>query len=139
MKLLAGHFGIYGDFIYGVNQTRYGSGPIVAVSGPTIGPLLEMGLVQPLSEAKRAIEGKETHLLAKEFQDLKGFVPFGNVWYAKAALEHLVFQQVLDMLSPGYIQNLRQRQAREYGASWWWEPGELTPERAPDLGRAIGE
>jgi hypothetical protein len=40
--LQGGALGIYGDFLYGINQTRYGSGPIEALAGPTIGPLLEL-------------------------------------------------------------------------------------------------
>lgn len=136
--LQGGALGIYGDFLYGANQTRYGSGILETVSGPTLGPLLELGLVQPMDAAKKAIEGKETHLAAKTFQDLKGWVPGGNVWYAKAALDHLVWQQVMEGLSPGYLSNIRSRTLKEYRQDWWWTPGEVTPERAPDLGRAFG-
>ncbi len=131
--------GIYGDFLYGANQTRYGSGIIESLSGPTLGPLLEMGLVQPMGAIRAAMEGKETHLAAQTAQDVKGFIPFGNVWYAKAALDHLIFQQVFEFLSPGYLANMRQRTQRDYNQQWYWQPGELLPERGPDLGRAIGE
>jgi hypothetical protein len=135
--LQGGALGIYGDFLYSVNQTRYGSGPLEALAGPTLGPLLELALVQPFTAAKKSMEGKETHLAAQTFQDLKGFVPGGNIWYAKAAMEHLVFQQVLDWLSPGYLFSMRQRTQREYGQDWWWAPGEASPDRAPDLERTI--
>lgn len=135
--LQGGALGIYGDFLYGINQTRYGSGPVEALAGPTIGPLLEMGVLTPLNSAKRALEGKDTHFLAEEFRNAKGFIPLGNVWYAKAALDHLVWQQVLELLSPGYLRSIRSRTRREYGQQWWWEPGELTPDRPPDLGKMI--
>ena len=78
--LYGGALGIYGDFLYGVSETRYGSGPVEALSGPTLGPLLELGVVNPLQELGKALEGKETHFWAKELQDLKGFVPGGNIW-----------------------------------------------------------
>jgi len=135
--LQGGALGIYGDFLYSVDKTRYGSGPLEALAGPTMGPLLELGIVQPLTAAKKAIEGKETHFLAQTAQDLKGFVPGGNVWYAKAAMEHLVWQQVMEAMSPGYLNSIRRRSRREYGQDWWWQPGELTPERAPDLQSAV--
>lgn len=135
--LQGGALGIYGDFLYGVNQTRYGSGPLEALAGPTLGPLLELGVVQPLTAAKDSIEGKDTHLLAKTVQDLKGFVPGGNVWYAKAALDHLIWQNVMEALSPGYLSSIRSRTMREYQQDWWWNPGDLTPERAPDFGEAV--
>jgi hypothetical protein len=104
---------------------------------PTLGPLLELGLVQPLNAAKRAFEGKETHLLAQSVQDLKGFVPGGNIWYAKAALDHMIWQTIMEALSPGYLASIRSRTMRQTGQDWWWKPGELTPDRAPDVGAAI--
>jgi hypothetical protein len=137
-----GMLGFYGDFIYSANQTRYGSGPVEALSGPTLGPLLELGLVQPLGAARKMIEGDSAEealrrLGRQSLQDLKGFVPFNNAWYAKAAIDHLVWQQVMEQLNPGYLTSMRRRTAREYGQEWWWDPGEPTPERAPDLGKAI--
>lgn len=128
-----GALGFYADFLYSVNQTRYGSGPIEAMAGPTVGPLLELALVQPMNAAKKAIEGKETHLAAQTLQDLKGFVPGGNAWYAKAALDHLIWQQVFEALSPGYLGNIRRRTQREYGQDWWWGLGENAPSRAPRM------
>lgn len=136
--LQGGALGIYGDFLYSVNQTRYGSGPLEALGGPTVGPLLELGLVQPLSAAKARMEGRDTHLAAQTFQDLKGWVPGGNIWYAKAALDHLIWQRVMDTLSPGYLSSIRQRTQKEYGQDWWWTPGEATPRRAPAIERAVG-
>jgi hypothetical protein len=134
-----GSLGLYGDFVYSVDSTRYGSGPLEVLSGPTVGPLLEMGLVQPLKAAKKAIEGKETHLMAQTLQDAKGFVPGNNIWFTKAALDHLIWQQSMEALSPGYLSSIRSRTAKEHGQDWWWTPGEAAPDRAPNLGAAIGE
>lgn len=135
--LQGGALGIYGDFLYGANQTRYGSGPIEALSGPTLGPLLSMAVVEPTTAIKKAIEGKESHFLAREFQNLKGFVPGGNMWFTKTALDHLIWQQAMEAMSPGYLNSIRKRTAKEYDQEWWWEPGEFTPDRAPDLGVMI--
>lgn len=132
-----GALGFYGDFLYSVNQTRYGSGPIESLAGPTVGPLLELSLVQPLNAAKKAIEGKDTDLMSQTITDLKGFVPFNNAWYAKAALDHLIWQRVMDSLNPGYLSSMRRRTAKEYDQDWWWSPGETLPERMPNLGAAI--
>jgi len=137
--LQGGALGIYGDFLYGVNETRYGTGPLEALAGPTLGPLLELGIVQPLNAAKKAVEGKPTHLAAQTIRDLKGFIPGNNIWYTKAATEHLIWMQVMDALSPGYLNAIRQRTMRDYHQEWWWRPGDLTPERAPDLSRMVAE
>jgi hypothetical protein len=55
-------------------------------------------------------------------QDLKGFFPGGNMWYTKAALDHLLWQNVMEMLSPGYLASIRSRTMKEYGQDWWWSP-----------------
>lgn len=135
--LQGGAIGIYGDFINSVNQTRYGTGPLEVFAGPTIGPLLELGVVQPLNAIKAAAEGKETHLGAQTLQDLKGFLPFNNLWYSKAAIDHLVWQRVMESLSPGYLGSIRSKTMKEYGQDWWWAPGEVSPDRAPDFSRAF--
>ena len=140
--IAGGALGFYGDFIYAANQTRYGSGPVEALAGPTVGPLLELAVVQPLGAARTMLEGKSgedalRRLASQTALDLKGFIPGANAWYAKAALDHLVFQQVLEALQPGYLTSMRRRAAREFGASWWWEPGETAPERLPDFSRAL--
>ena len=90
-----------------------------------------------MNAAKKRMEGKETHLAAQTVQDLKGFVPGNNIWYTKAALDHLIWQRVMEMLSPGYLATIRQKTMKDYGQEWYWRPGEMAPERAPDLGRAI--
>lgn len=136
--LQGGALGIYGDFLYGAGHTRYGSGILESAAGPTIGPLLELGLVQPIQAIAKARDGKETHFLAQEAQDLKGFIPGGNIWYTKAAFDHLVSQQVFEALSPGYLSSIRSRTMKEYNQDWWWQPGELTPDRAPNLEAATG-
>jgi hypothetical protein len=56
--LQGGALGIYGDFLYGINQTRYGSGPIEALAGPTIGPLLELGLVPAAQRREESHRGQ---------------------------------------------------------------------------------
>ncbi len=135
--LQGGALGIYGDFLYSANQTRYGSGPVEALAGPTIGPLLELGLVLPANNIRKMMEGKDTHLGAELISRAKGFVPGNNLWYTKAATEHLFWQRVMDAVSPGYLNAIRQRTQKEYGQEWWWQPGETTPERGPNLGRML--
>jgi hypothetical protein len=134
----AGHFGIYGDFLFYIAAARDGASPIELGLGPTIGPLLEMAVKDPIKAAQRAADGKETHLLAEEARNVKGFIPGSNIWYAKAALDHLIFQQVMEALSPGYLANIRSRTMRYYQQDWWWSPGEEMPSRGPDLEKMFG-
>ena len=109
---------------------------IVAPAMPTIGSALDL-ITSTMTAAKNASEGKDTHLGAKYAQIAKGFLPGGNLWYTKAAMDHLIFQNVQEQLSPGYLGNMRNNTMKQYGQDWWWAPGEFTPERAPNMGAAI--
>lgn len=135
--LKGGTLGIYGDFLFSQSgTTRYGSGPLEALAGPTIGSAATA--VAHLTRAGNALaEGRDTHLAANLLNMGKGFVPFQNLWYTKAATDHILFQNAQEQLSPGYLATMRANAQRQYGQGWWWAPGELTPERAPDLGAAV--
>lgn len=132
-----GALSIYGDFLYGLNQTRYGSGWAEILSGPTIGPLLEMGLILPLTAARNRAEGKQTHLAAQEMTRIKGFIPGNNMWYTKAAVDHLIWQRSMEAMSPGYLSKMREQVQKDYNQQWWWNPGTTSPQRAPELARAL--
>jgi hypothetical protein len=133
-----GSLGIYGDFLYSQSATtRYGSGPLEVLAGPTIGSAATA--VTALIQAGNAIsEGRETHLAAKLLNIGKGYIPAQNLWYTRAATDHIIFQNAQEALSPGYLANMRARSARDFGQEWWWSPGEFTPERAPNMANALG-
>lgn len=83
-------------------------------------------------------EGKDTHLAANLINMAKGFIPGQNLWYTKAATDHIIFQNAQEQLSPGYLANMRANSMRNFKQDWWWSPGEMTPDRAPDVANAIG-
>jgi hypothetical protein len=132
-----GALGFYGDFLYSANQTRYGSGPVEALSGPTVGPLLELGLVQPLGAARKLLEGDETSLASQTIGDVKGFIPMNNAWYLKGAMENIVWANVMETVNPGYLDRMKRRTRKEYDQDRWWEPGAMSPKRAPDFASAF--
>lgn len=133
-----GSLGIYGDFLYSQSATtRYGSGPLEALAGPTIGSMATA--VTNLVQAGNAVaDGKDTHLGAKLLNQVKGFIPAQNLWYTRAATDHIIFQNAQEALSPGYLANMRANSTRQFKQDWWWAPGDVAPERAPDMGSAVG-
>ena len=70
---------------------------------------------------------------------VKGNLPGASLWYSKGAFDHLIFHQLQEYFSPGYLAKMRSRSLREFGQRYWWEPGTPTPQRAPDLEAAVGE
>ncbi|QTV16096.1 hypothetical protein J9321_23590 [Pseudomonas fluorescens] len=68
----------------------------------------------------------------------KSHLPGTNLWHTKAATDHLIFNQLQDYFSPGYLRRMKQRARKEFNQSYWCEPGDSTPDRAPNLGAAVG-
>ena len=135
--LKGGSLGLYGDFVFSqAGTTRYGTGPLEALAGPTIGAAADIATFLAQAPGKVA-EGKDAQVGAKSVNILKGFIPGQNLWYTKAATDHLIFQNAQEALNPGYLDSMRARTNREFGNDWWWAPGDALPDRAPDLGNAF--
>lgn len=42
----------------------------------------------------------------------------------------------MEWASPGYLGSIRSKMLQEYGQDWWLEPGEVAPDRQPEMGSA---
>jgi hypothetical protein len=135
--LKGGSLGLYGDFLFS-ESSRYGQSPFAAALGPVAG-LAEDVLKLTQGNIMEAVQGKDTHAGAEAVRFVKGNTPGANLWYAKGALDHLIFHQLQEYFSPGYLRKMKQRSEREFGQKYWWEPGEPVPDRAPDLTAMAGE
>lgn len=135
--LKGGSLGIYGDFLFS-GQSQHGSSPLATLTGPVLG-LGEDFLNLTQGNLIEAAQGKKTHAGAEFVRFVKGNLPGASLWYAKAGLDHLIFHQLQEYFSPGYLAMMRSRSSREFGQKYWWEPGTLSPQRAPDIEAAVGE
>jgi hypothetical protein len=131
-----GGMGLYGDlFLNG--STSYNSGP-ESLMGPGISAGWDV-----VKEIRQGIadsnEGTSNHpyLLAATRWIRKNATPFANLWYAKAAFNRLVFDNLQDHLAPGASDKQRQRMESR-GASYWWAPGANSDIQTPDLSKALG-
>lgn len=132
--LKGGSLGIYGDFLLS-EQTQQGQSPTAAFLGPVVGLGEEaLGLTQ--GNLIQLLQGKDTHAGAELLKFARGMTPLANNWYTKAVTDHLIFNQLQEMASPGYLAKVRRRAQKEFGQSFYWEMGETTPARAPDLSAA---
>ncbi len=66
-------------------------------------------------------------------------LPYASLWQISDIWDHWVIHNMQEMLNPGYLSRMQQRAMRDYGQSYYWEPGEFFPERAPDFEAALGE
>lgn len=130
--LKGGAMGLYGDFLFS-STTQGGRSFVASLLGP-IGSDIDA-----LSQLKgNAAEGEGNKVGGNLVAFAKSHIPGANLWYTKAATDHLIFNQLQDYFSPGYLRRMKQRAQKEFKQSYWWDPRESTPSRAPSLGAAVG-
>lgn len=133
----SGGMGIFGDFFL-QKQNRFGGGLVGTIGGPMLG-LGDDVLNLTVGNIWQAGEGKESHFGAEAIQFAKnwGLGP-ANMFYTRAALDHLLFFTVQEAANPGYLRRMRHR-AEQDGRTFWWDPQDTLPEEAPDMRAMIGE
>jgi hypothetical protein len=136
VAIASGGFGMYGDFFFGDNADHQNGG-LVKLAGP--GATFLDDLIQLYGASGDELTGDGgKHYGAQALRFARNYAaPFTRLWYLKAAFNHMVYQQQMEKLVPGYNARVRQRMARRNQTSWW-QPGEMAPDRAPNLGGAIG-
>lgn len=130
--LKGGAIGLYGDFLFS-DTSQGGSSPLAALGGPIAGDLESIFKLKD-----NAADGEVNQTGGKLVRLAKSHLPGANLWYTKAATDHLIFNQLQDYFSPGYLHRMKQRAQKEFKQSYWWEPGDSTPDRGPNLGAAVG-
>jgi hypothetical protein len=101
--------------------------------GPTFGSAADLyALTKGNIDEKMA--GKDTHAAAEAIKFTRSHLPYVNLWYGKAALDHMIMHGVQENLSPGYLARQKQRAYKDWKQGFWWEPGEALPDRAPQFG-----
>lgn len=124
--LKGGGLGLYGDFLLS-DHTRYGGGALASMLGPVAGlvdDVVKLAQGIPLN----AVEGKSEQTGGDLVKLGKGLIPGANLWYAKAALDHMIFNQLQEYFSPGYLRKMEQRSKKEFNQTYWWRPQDVTPE-----------
>lgn len=136
-----GGLSIVGDLLLndpGNSVGDYSRALLGTVAGPTISTAAQ-GLGIAVENTWKAAKGKETHAGAESLNLVRQNAPLVNLWYTKAAIDHAGMHALQENLSPGYLSKMKQRAAKDWGQSYWWQPGTGGPDRAPDLGKAVGQ
>lgn len=108
--------------------------------GPSFGSAAELYELTK-GNFDEAVAGKDTHAGAEGVKFARGHIPIVNLttlWYTKAAFDHAFLHSLQENLSPGYLSRMQQRARKDWDQEYYWAPGETLPERAPDLGAALG-
>lgn len=144
-----GGLGFVGDMLLTDPTDSYGdagANAIKSFAGPMLGTAADVIFKLGISNAYKAAHGKETHAGAQAISLARQHLPFVNLWYTKAAIDHAIMHSLQENLSPGYLSRMQQRAQQEFAQRYYWQPnsgnafnGRMTgPERAPYIGAAFG-
>jgi hypothetical protein len=129
-----GGLGIFGDFIT-ASQNQYGRNLSSTILGAPAGffedvAKLTFGNIINLASGEETTYGRDV----SDF--LRQYTPGASLWYARLALERLIFDNIQKMIDPKFndriirrINKYRDEQDKEY----FWKPGESFPERTPKI------
>lgn len=135
--LKGGALGIYGDFLFN-EASANGRSMVETMAGPVAGALAGIDAATR-GNLIQFLRGEETNAGAELTKVARGLIPGSNLWYTKAALDHLIFQNLQEFYSPGYLARMRSKAQREFGTTWWWAPGQdIDQARAPNVANIVG-
>jgi hypothetical protein len=135
-----GGLGIFGDVLYtGLGgNSRAGNPNWTNLGGPVLGTAADLANVT-LGNIGEKLQGKKTHAGAEILRFARSNTPFLNLWYLKAGIDHMGFNDLQETLSPGYLARQRAAARRDWGTTYWWEPNKMEPTQFPEFASAIGE
>ena len=105
------------------------------LSGP-FGSDFKTALSLTVGNATQLNNGIETNAGNEAFKFLKNKIPAQNLWYTKAATNRLVFDELQDIVAPGYREKLLRKAEREQGRTRWWGD-DLNDVQSPDFERVV--
>ncbi|WP_407477283.1 hypothetical protein [Acinetobacter baumannii] len=81
-------------------------------------------------------EGKDTNFGNEAFKFVKGKIPAQNLWYTKAAINRMVFDEIQDTIAPGYREKALRKAERQQDRERFWGD-DVSDIRAPDFERVV--
>ncbi len=136
--LQGGGLGLFGDFLF-ADTSRTNNSFAETIAGPipsTVWNIAKAGDLYSLGT-----EVNTDKVLADLFKIAQKETPVVHMWYSRMIVERMMLDQVEKALDPSYNDRMRQvekRMKKNAGQGFWWAPGDVTPERAPNLTTAAG-
>lgn len=137
--LQGGGLGIYGDFLFS-NINRFGGGFSTTLAGPVVERANNLWNLTA-GNAIQLANGEDTKFGRELNRFMRANTPGSSIWYMRLAWERIVFDQLQYLMDPEANKAFKRKQQffkREFGQEYWSQPGKIIPDRAPDLGAAIG-
>lgn len=132
--LQGGALGIYGDMLFASSDSatqNFGN----LVAGPVaqdIGQAMSV-LNYPIRNLAENKEVDADKMARDAVNFVKAKTPGALLWYTRSTIDHAVLHDLQEDLNPGYLRRMESRARKDFGQSYWWEPGEALPTEAPDF------
>lgn len=130
---------VLGDIlIAGTDTSGRDAGDFIA--GP-FGSDFKSLLSLTVGNATQLSDGTDTNAGNETFKFLKGKIPAQNLWYTKAATNRMIFDEMQDIIAPGYREKLLRKAEREHDRTRFlgdfsWGSG-FDEARTPDFERMV--
>ncbi|MCQ1053507.1 hypothetical protein NNO95_03830 [Acinetobacter baumannii] len=87
-------------------------------------------------------EGRDTNFGNEAFKFAKGKIPAQNLWYTKAAINRMVFDNIQDTIAPGYREKALRKAEKKldrsrYLGDFSWNDLSFEEARAPDIEKVV--
>ncbi|WFP97523.1 hypothetical protein P3S51_04085 [Acinetobacter sp. ANC 7201] len=105
------------------------------LAGP-FGSDFKTALSLTVGNATQLSNGTDTNAGNEAFKALKSKLPGQNLWYTKAAANRLIFDEMQDMIAPGYREKLMRKAERTQDRTRFWGD-DIADIQAPDFERMI--
>lgn len=129
-----GGLSILGDIIVAGTDTT-GRGATDFAMGP-LGADFKAALNLTVGNTTQLANGVETNAANEAFKVLKGKIPAQNLWYTKAVANRLVFDEMQDMIAPGYREKLLRKAERQHDRTRFWGD-DIDDIQAPNFERIV--
>jgi hypothetical protein len=129
--LRGGGLGFFGDFMYD-EFTEHDTSLAAALAGPMMTSAEDVWKLTGAA-AIHHLKGERTDEGGNLIRFAKENIPGLNLWYTQAAMDHILWNQMQEAVSPGYLDRMEAKSEAMKGTSWYWRPEDLTAERAPDV------
>lgn len=135
--LQGGGLGLFGDFIFS-DQSRFGQTITQSAAGPVFG--LANDLVKlTVGNAQKGLDpDADSDFVDDLIEMARRTIPVVKTPYTSIFVERLLYDSVEKMATGSDFRadtnRMKQRLRRDYNQGFWWEAGDLAPDRAPDIG-----
>ena len=109
------------------------------VLGPAGGAVAGLAGDLVLTNLWEAAKGKDSHALAEGIRWTNSQLPYVGLWQVRGAWDHWFMHNAQEAANPGYLSRMRARSMKDWNQDYYWQPGDIAPDRAPDMGAIVGD